>query len=70
MDNTYEIVGTAYQTIKEKCDRAGIPVSELCRRAGVDRSLLERWRISDPSSIETFKKLNDVLEGRPVQPKA
>jgi predicted transcriptional regulator len=51
-----------YSSLKSECDSLGISISKLCREADVDRSVLERWRRSDPKSIKTYNALLEALE--------
>jgi len=53
---------TAYESIKSRCDEAGIKISAVCRKAGVDRSVLERWKPSDPKSIQNLNAFNDAID--------
>lgn len=57
----FKSMGYYYNQIKAQCDELGISVSELCREAAVDRTLMDRWRKKDPTSLETLKKINDAL---------
>ena len=53
---------SVFEEIKTKCEKLGISLSKLCRDASVDRSILERWKLSNPKSIETLNKLNEQLK--------
>lgn len=50
-----------YWSLKKRCDQNGISLSELCREAGIDRSILERWKIKNPKSIEMHNALLEAL---------
>lgn len=60
--NTSGLPNDIYSSLKSECDSLGISISKLCREAEVDRSVLERWRRSDPKSIKTYNALLDALE--------
>lgn len=61
-NNTSGLPNDIYSSLKSECDSLGISISKLCREAEVDRSVLERWRRSDPKSIKTYNALLDALE--------
>lgn len=60
--NTPAIPADIYTSLKSQCDALGISLSKLCREADVDRSVIERWRRSEPKSIRTYNALVEALE--------
>lgn len=60
--NTPTIPADIYSSLKSQCEALGISLSKLCREADVDRSVLERWRRSEPKSIRTYNALVEALE--------
>ena len=55
-------MGVFYDDIKSQCDEIGISISELCKEARIDRTLMDRWRIKDPSTLVTLGKINKAIE--------
>jgi transcriptional regulator with XRE-family HTH domain len=70
MENTGNITGATYQSLKEQCEEVGISMSRLCREAGVDRGTIERWKHKDPNTIEILNALKDVLDRKRKQLKS
>lgn len=60
--DTPTIPADIYTSLKTQCDALGISLSKLCREADVDRSVIERWRRSEPKSIRTYNALVEALE--------
>lgn len=50
-----------YKKVKQRCDEAGLSVSELERECGFSRGSVAKWNINIPS-IEKVKKVADVLK--------
>lgn len=51
-----------YTSLKTQCAEAGISISKLCKEADVNRSILERWKRSEPKSIKTYNTLLEALD--------
>jgi precorrin-6x reductase len=62
MDNTQDITKNTYASLKEECDAHGISLNRLCREAGVERSVFQRWKAKDPTSIQRLNSLKEALE--------
>jgi DNA transposition AAA+ family ATPase len=67
MENTGNITGATYASLKQQCEEVGISINQLCREAGVDRGTVERWKQRDPNTINILNALNEVLENKRKQ---
>jgi ribosome-binding protein aMBF1 (putative translation factor) len=61
-DSTDTAQSDIYRSLKTQCGNAGISISKLCKEARVNRSILERWKRSEPKSIKTYNALLEALE--------
>lgn len=51
---------TAYERVKAIADKKGITMKELCRRADVNYQSVMRWKVTEPKSFRTLRKLQDA----------
>ena len=54
-------MGKTYDRIAAKCEELGITVGELSRRANVDRSVLHSWKVKEPKTLQTWRKIKATL---------
>lgn len=50
------------EQLKQECKDAGTNLSEVCRSQGVDRSILERWKLKEPRSLQILNSIRDGIE--------
>lgn len=51
-------------SLKARCAAAGTNITAVCEAAGVSRSVIERWKIKPPKSIQILDALETELAKR------
>lgn len=51
-----------YRSLKQRCDAAGTNIQEVCKQAGVTRSTVQNWKIREPHTIETIRRLEQAID--------
>jgi DNA-binding transcriptional regulator YiaG len=49
-------------SLKIKCIRAGVRLSEACEKAGVPRQTVENWGRKMPKTFEIYLKIQQAIE--------
>ena len=55
-------MGKTYDHIANECEKLGISVGELSRKADIDRSVLHAWKIKEPKTLQTWRRIKSVLK--------
>ena len=48
--------------LKQECKAAGTNLSEVCRLKNIDRSILERWKLKEPRSLQILNAIRDGIK--------
>lgn len=60
--STLNITENIFTSLEIECEKAGTNLTEVCKLAKVDRSAVQRWKDSEPKTIQSIRKMKEVIE--------
>jgi hypothetical protein len=50
------------EQLKQECQAAGTNLSAVCKLKKIDRSILERWKLKEPRSLQILNSIRNGIK--------